>query len=91
VKKLLGPFALALLLCSTAFVPGSVADNLPNITICHIPPGNPANAHEITVDISAIPAHLAHGDNFGACNCDGPDCPVAPPCDGPDCPTNSIR
>jgi hypothetical protein len=37
------------------------------VTICHIPPGNPANAHTITVGASAVPAHLAHGDTLGAC------------------------
>jgi hypothetical protein len=37
------------------------------VTICHIPPGNPANAHEISVSINALPAHLAHGDTIGPC------------------------
>jgi hypothetical protein len=38
------------------------------VTICHIPPGNPANAHTITVGIAAVPAHLAlHGDSLGRC------------------------
>src|SRR5689334_4954306 len=37
------------------------------VTICHIPPGNPANAHTITVDASAIPAHLGHDDTLLAC------------------------
>jgi hypothetical protein len=38
------------------------------VTICHIPPGNPANAHSITVGIAAVPAHLVlHGDSLGAC------------------------
>jgi hypothetical protein len=32
------------------------------VTICHVPPGNPANAHSITVGAPAVPAHLAHGD-----------------------------
>jgi len=32
------------------------------VTICHIPPGNPANAHTITVGGPAVYAHLAHGD-----------------------------
>ena len=33
-----------------------------NVTLCHIPPGNPAAAHVITVGSPAVPAHLAHGD-----------------------------
>lgn len=37
------------------------------ITICHIPPGNPANAHTITIAQAAWPAHQAHGDQQGAC------------------------
>lgn len=45
------------------------------VTICHIPPGNPANAHSITVGSPAVRAHLAHGDSLGAC----PD--VLPPSD----------
>jgi hypothetical protein len=43
------------------------------VTICHIPPGNPENAHEITVSISAVPAHLLlHGDNVGQCGGESP-------------------
>ena len=38
------------------------------ITICHIPPGNPQNPQTITVGISALPAHVAHGDTVGACS-----------------------
>jgi hypothetical protein len=37
------------------------------VTICHIPPGNPNNAHTITVGAPAVPAHLAHGDTLGSC------------------------
>jgi hypothetical protein len=37
------------------------------MTICHIPPGNPKNAHTITVGVAAWPAHKAHGDYEGAC------------------------
>lgn len=37
------------------------------IMICHIPPGNPENAHTIIVDASAVTSHLAHGDVLGAC------------------------
>jgi hypothetical protein len=37
------------------------------VVICHIPPGNPGNAHEIDVDVSAVPAHMSHGDYIGVC------------------------
>lgn len=37
------------------------------ITICHKPPGNPTNVQTLTISKSALSAHLAHGDNVGAC------------------------
>jgi hypothetical protein len=37
------------------------------VEICHLPPGNPDNAHTIEVDLSALPAHLGHGDYKGEC------------------------
>ena len=46
-------------------------------TLCHIPPGNPANAHSIEVPQSAVPAHLAHGDLLGACPYECPAYPAA--------------
>jgi len=36
-------------------------------TVCHIPPGNPANMHTICVGNAAVPAHMAHGDVLGSC------------------------
>jgi hypothetical protein len=37
-------------------------------TICHIPPGNPANAHTICVGNPAVPHHIQHhGDYVGIC------------------------
>jgi len=35
--------------------------------LCHYPPGNPANLHNICVGTPAVPAHLAHGDTLGVC------------------------
>lgn len=44
------------------------ADPSGRTLICHIPPGNPDNRHEITVGNAAVPTHLAqHGDNCGPC------------------------
>ena len=37
------------------------------VVICHIPPGQPENAHTISVSPNAVPAHLAHGDSLGPC------------------------
>jgi hypothetical protein len=37
------------------------------VQVCHAPPGNPANARTITVSVSTLPAHLAHGDTEGPC------------------------
>jgi hypothetical protein len=42
------------------------------VLICHIPPGNPENAHIISVSVNAVPAHVAHGDpvppSLGPCS-----------------------
>jgi len=42
--------------------------NTDHVVICHVPPGNPDNAHTITVGAPAVAAHTAnHGDRLGAC------------------------
>ena len=53
------------------------------VKVCHLPPGNPANFHTITINDNALQAHLAHGDLPGDCsaNCstlcdDGNACTV---------------
>jgi hypothetical protein len=42
-------------------------------TICHVPPGNPGNAHTITISDNAVDRHLANhpGDRIGPCKDDG--------------------
>src|SRR5712691_8565314 len=41
------------------------------VAVCHMPPGNPANAHTLTLPEPAVRAHLAHGDTLGACGATG--------------------
>ncbi len=76
------------------------------VTICHVPPGNPDNAHTISVSPNAADAHLRHGDYCGPCESgmceDDDDCGqgqicvdgecVAPPgCESDeDCPEGQI-
>jgi len=38
------------------------------VSVCHAPPGNPANSHTIKISAKALSAHLAHGDLAGACD-----------------------
>jgi hypothetical protein len=42
------------------------------VEVCHVPPGNPGEAHTITVGGPALQAHLAHGDDEGACDVERP-------------------
>lgn len=46
---------------------GSLPEDEDRVELCHIPPGNPQNRHNITVGSSAVATHLAHGDYLGQC------------------------
>jgi len=54
-------------------------DNFPTdyenkkIEICHMPPGNPDNAHTLSISVNAMRAHLAHGDYIDECTENGDD------------------
>ncbi len=43
-------------------------NDLNKVLVCHIPPGNPANAHTICISENGVPAHLAHGCHLGDCH-----------------------
>ena len=49
------------------YVPGAIAGE-GKVEICHIPPGNPENAHTITISENALETHLEHGDRVGPCD-----------------------
>ncbi len=52
---------------------GSLRASEDKVELCHIPPGNPENAHTIMVAPAAVAAHLAHGDYLGPCAGDTQD------------------
>jgi hypothetical protein len=70
---LLGATALLLTMLLPAF-----AGAAPKKTICHVPPGNPGNAHTITVGAPAAAAHLDQheGDYAGPCKKPGNEAKV---------------
>ncbi len=37
------------------------------VSVCHVPPGNPDNKQTLSIDKSALSAHLGHGDSEGGC------------------------
>jgi len=60
--------SLLLTLTASLFaVSTAMAARAQKVPVCHIPPGDPANAHTISVAPSALDAHLAHGDYVGEC------------------------
>src|SRR5262245_15632118 len=54
-------------LLTAALVWGAPARGPNKVCLCHIPPGNPDNAHTICVGPPAARAHLHHGDTLGEC------------------------
>lgn len=66
--------SLSLLIVIALMVPAlaSAAAPKPKTELCHIPPGNPGNAHTITVGGNATNAHLGHGDTLGPCPVERP-------------------
>ena len=42
-------------------------DDGQKLDVCHVPKGNVENAHTLNVGVSAVPAHLDHGDSLDAC------------------------
>lgn len=65
---------------------GSSSSSSPStsVTICHLPPGNPSNANTITIGMSALAAHLAHGDAEGQCGSPAAVLLVTPALEGTD-------
>jgi len=68
MKKIILGLSLVTVCCFTLSSSTENKANNEKITICHIPPGNPGNSHEITVSVKALRAHLAHGDSVGGCD-----------------------
>ena len=60
------PLAWGKLSCITD-VNTIIADSEGKADICHLPPGNPENTQDLSVALSAVSAHLAHGDWVGTC------------------------
>jgi len=58
---------VAIAFVALGFAPAA-AGGSSKVEVCHIPPGNPANFHTITVSSDALSAHLSHGDLAGPCS-----------------------
>ena len=69
----------------TFLVAGAATAANQKVTLCHVPPGNPSNAHEIVVSESALRGHFRNhpGDQGGPCTTgcqNAGDCNDAKPC-----------
>jgi len=45
----------------------SCGKNANKVQVCHVPPGNPSNAHTICINPNDVGSHIAHGDCVGIC------------------------
>ena len=52
--------------------PGEKPDKPEKVEVCHIPSGEPGEAHTISIGGPARSSHLAHGDTDGACKVERP-------------------
>lgn len=83
---------LAVLLTAGCVLFLSSAAMAAKVDVCHVPPGNPGNAHTISVSSSAVSGHLAHGDTAGACECRvDEDCADDNLCDDDTCVQGKCR
>ena len=65
LQKLSKLIVIALVILMTGLFLGFRTNANPSkITVCHKPPGNVANCHEISVSMNALQAHLDHGDDL---------------------------
>ena len=59
-------FVLCCIATAGLYAPGAFAQ-ANKVDVCHIPPGNPENAHTINISENAVQTHLDHGDYLGPC------------------------
>ena len=62
-------FIILLLVAASAIGATMLWARPAKVDVCHIPPGNPANAHVINVSENALAAHIAHGDSLDLTPC----------------------
>jgi len=81
MRRLLSLLCTVGLLAVIAFVPTEAfagkngkAGGGDKVCLCHVPPGNPGNAHTICVGAPAVNAHLNHGDSLGECSSSSSSC-----------------
>lgn len=83
-RMLVATVVLGLLVFFTGAYNVALAGN--KVTICHVPKGNPDNAHTITISENALKAHLGDneeglhgGDYYGRCASDPEPTPTPEP------------